>query len=68
MFDNIYIGHSADDAKKLAEETFAVKAKLEKKDEPVKPDAEKVGSGMVIEDVFSPAKDCFDRLMERKDH
>ncbi|KNC99960.1 uncharacterized protein SPPG_05332 [Spizellomyces punctatus DAOM BR117] len=40
LFDNIYVGHSAEDAKKLAEESFAIKAKLEKKDEP-KPEKEK---------------------------
>ena len=31
MFDNIYIGHSVDDAKKLAEETWAVKFAAETK-------------------------------------
>lgn len=29
LFDNIYVGHSTTDAKKLAEETFEVKHKLE---------------------------------------
>ncbi|CAG8516913.1 5126_t:CDS:10 [Paraglomus occultum] len=30
LFDNIYIGHSEEDAKKFAEETWAVKHKIEK--------------------------------------
>ncbi|KAG8946216.1 hypothetical protein FRC04_011962 [Tulasnella sp. 424] len=30
MFDNVYVGHSVDDAKKLAEETWYVKHKVEK--------------------------------------
>lgn len=30
MFDNIYVGHSVEDAKKLAEETWYVKHKVEK--------------------------------------
>ncbi|CAG8452330.1 7248_t:CDS:10 [Ambispora gerdemannii] len=30
LFDNIYIGHSEEDAKKFAEETWAVKYKIEK--------------------------------------
>uniref|UniRef100_A0A1D1YEX8 Calnexin n=1 Tax=Anthurium amnicola TaxID=1678845 RepID=A0A1D1YEX8_9ARAE len=30
LFDNIYIGHSEEDAKKLAEETWAVKYEIEK--------------------------------------
>ena len=29
MFDNLYIGHSPEDAKKLAKETFEVKKKIE---------------------------------------
>ena len=29
LFDNLYIGHSPEDAKKLAEETFEVKKKVE---------------------------------------
>jgi len=29
LFDNLYIGHSPDDAKKLAEETFEVKKRIE---------------------------------------
>lgn len=29
LFDNLYIGHSLEDAKKLAEETFEVKKKIE---------------------------------------
>ena len=29
LFDNLYVGHSADDAKKLAQETFEVKKPLE---------------------------------------
>ncbi|TPX62952.1 hypothetical protein PhCBS80983_g00225 [Powellomyces hirtus] len=45
MFDNVYVGHSASDAKKLSDETFAVKAKLEQKqekeEEAKKPAAEK---------------------------
>lgn len=30
LFDNIYIGHSEEDAKKLAEETWVIKYKIEK--------------------------------------
>ncbi|KAI9099881.1 Calreticulin family-domain-containing protein [Phlyctochytrium arcticum] len=41
QFDNIYVGHSADDAQKLAEETYVVKAKIEKELEPKTPEAEK---------------------------
>ncbi|EGF83327.1 hypothetical protein BATDEDRAFT_84872 [Batrachochytrium dendrobatidis JAM81] len=41
QFDNIYVGHSADDAKKLAEETWAVKYKIESAAEKV----EKVEKG-----------------------
>ncbi|KAJ3182509.1 hypothetical protein HDU85_002607 [Gaertneriomyces sp. JEL0708] len=40
MFDNIYIGHSAADAQKLAQETWAIKADIEKADEPAKPVAD----------------------------
>ena len=29
LFDNIYVGHSVEDARKLAEETYFVKKKLE---------------------------------------
>ena len=35
LFDNIYVGHSVDDAKKLAEETWVVKHDIEKKQAPV---------------------------------
>ncbi|KAL2918157.1 hypothetical protein HK105_202084 [Polyrhizophydium stewartii] len=47
MFDNIYIGHSADDAKKLADETWAVKASIEKaqEPEPAKEDEKAKGPG-----------------------
>lgn len=34
LFDNIYVGHSEDDAKKLAEETWVVKSGLEVDPEP----------------------------------
>jgi len=30
LFDNIYVGHSVDDAKALAAETFDIKHSLEK--------------------------------------
>lgn len=30
LFDNIYIGHSEEDARKFAEETWVVKYKIEK--------------------------------------
>lgn len=30
LFDNIYIGHSEEDAKKFAEETWVIKYKIEK--------------------------------------
>lgn len=33
LFDNIYIGHSVEDARKLKEETFDVKITLEKEEE-----------------------------------
>ena len=34
LFDNIYVGHSEDDANKLAEETWSVKHEIEKTLEP----------------------------------
>lgn len=34
MFDNIYVGHSVADAKQLAEETWAIKSKLELEKQP----------------------------------
>lgn len=39
LFDNIYIGHSIEDAMKLAEETWKVKYDLEKAAEPVEPES-----------------------------
>ena len=33
LFDNIYIGHSEEDAKKFAEETWVIKHKIEKEAE-----------------------------------
>ena len=33
LFDNIYIGHSEEDAKKFAEETWVVKYEIEKEAE-----------------------------------
>ena len=33
LFDNIYIGHSEEDAKKFAEETWVVKHQIEKEAE-----------------------------------
>jgi len=33
LFDNIYIGHSEEDAKKFAEETWVIKYKIEKEAE-----------------------------------
>ena len=50
MFDNLYIGHSFEDAKKLAEETYEVKKKIEetvKKDEE-KAEAEEAGEIQTI--------------------
>jgi calnexin len=44
LFDNIYIGHSEEDAKKFAEETWAIKYKIEKDAEDLvsKPESEEV--------------------------
>lgn len=45
LFDNIYVGHSPEDAKALAEETYEVKKALEKaKDIKEEEDEETVGS------------------------
>jgi calnexin len=37
LFDNIYIGHSEEDANSLAKETWAVKREIEKANEPLPP-------------------------------
>ena len=37
VFDNIYVGHSEEDAAKLADETWAVKSEIEKNKEPEAP-------------------------------
>ena len=51
LFDNLYIGHSLEDAKKLAEETFEVKKKIEEtaKKAEEKAEAEEAGD---IQTVF----------------
>ena len=45
LFDNLYIGHSVEDAKKLAAETFEVKKELEKAASSVPEDEEEVVVG-----------------------
>ena len=50
LFDNMYIGHSPEDAKKLAEETFEVKKRVEaeiKKAE-AKAEAEEAGETQTV--------------------
>lgn len=51
LFDNLYIGHSVEDAKKLAEETYEVKKKIEEaaKKAEEKAEAEEAGD---IQTVF----------------
>lgn len=57
LFDNIYIGHSIEDAEKLAEETFKVKHPIEKAlfdaDKP-KEDPKKPGSPMDLKFLDDP--------------
>jgi len=50
MFDNLYIGHSAEDAKKLAEETYEVKKKIEEdaKKAEEKAEAEEAGDVQIV--------------------
>jgi hypothetical protein len=40
LFDNIYIGHSEEDAKKFAEESWAIKYQIEKEAEDQETDQE----------------------------
>lgn len=50
LFDNVYIGHSVEDAKKLAAETFEIKKELEKAASSVPEDEEEVVIGSFAED------------------
>ena len=53
LFDNIYIGHSVDDANKLADETWEIKKKLEeetKKDTSTDDDEEHVDTEVTFKD------------------
>ncbi|KAF8665464.1 hypothetical protein AX16_000482 [Volvariella volvacea WC 439] len=53
LFDNIYVGHSVEDARKLADETFFVKKKLEteaEKPEVVEEDEEEEGAAVVFKE------------------
>lgn len=49
LFDNIYVGHSPEDAKALAEETYEVKKALEKAKD-IKEDEEEETVGSFLED------------------
>lgn len=65
LFDNIYIGHSVEDAKKLADETFFVKHPVEKAleeaDKPKIDDIPKSPSDLVfLDDPVTYIKEKFD--------
>lgn len=45
LFDNMYIGHSPEDAKKLAEESFEVKKKIEEESKKAEEKAEAEEAG-----------------------
>ena len=53
MFDNMYIGHSLEDAKKLAEETFEIKKKIEQEAKKAEEKAEAEEAG----DIHTTFKD-----------
>lgn len=57
LFDNVYVGHSVEDAKKLAEETFHVKNKLER-------EAEKVALGADEEDEDAATKPFYEEYLK----
>ncbi|KAI8823064.1 calreticulin [Fimicolochytrium jonesii] len=53
LFDNIYVGHSEKDANKLAQESFAVKHKIEQaKEDEVKKAAEKLAKEKPVDKVI----------------
>ncbi|KAI9894949.1 MAG: hypothetical protein M1814_000170 [Vezdaea aestivalis] len=58
LFDNIYIGHSVEDAKKLQKETFDIKMPIERKDEELTapPPAEKPKSPLDLKFSDDPVK------------
>ena len=62
MYDNFYVGHSFDDAKKFAEETFKVKQAIEKETEKAEKKKEeeaenKKEASSVVEDLINQAND-----------
>lgn len=68
LFDNIYIGHSVEDAEKLAEETFKVKQPIEKAladaDKPKMEDAPKSPHDLkFLDDPVHYAKEKLDLFM-----
>ncbi|KAJ3018384.1 hypothetical protein HKX48_002935 [Thoreauomyces humboldtii] len=62
LFDNVYVGHSAKDAKKLADESFVVKSKIEQKAEKA---AEKVAEA--AKPVKEKANAALDSISSFKD-
>jgi len=52
LFDNLYIGHSPEDAKKLAEETYEVKKNIEEAAKKAEEKAEAEEAGGDIQTVF----------------
>ena len=70
LFDNIYIGHSAEDAKKLAAETFHVKYNIERAAEKAELDEDEetlVGGNKAVgavQHVYNEARDLLDQFID----
>lgn len=67
LFDNIYIGHSIEDAEKLAEETFKVKQPIEKAlwdaEKPKKKDADSPSDLKFLDDPVLYVKEKLDLFL-----